>query len=269
MDKGRLLGKGATSEVYMWGQEKVLKLFYEKYSSDDWVSHEADVGYRIHQAGVKSPEVFDKVEIDRRKGIIYERIHGKSIMEKLMEEPWKLYYYIQRLAVLHFNIHGFSTYGLPGQIERCTYMIRRSSFLLGYRVKRILEYLQSLPDGNSICHGDLYFSNIIVSGRTLVPIDWNGAYIGNPLGDVARTYLMINSPLVPVGVPEAYAMFFYCPKFLAGCTYINNYLELAKAKFEDIDAWMLPVAAARLKDNIPGEKDWLFSIIADRLEKLT
>ncbi len=269
MEKGRFLGNGVTSEVYKWGQDKVLKLFFEKYSTDDWVNHEADVGHMVHQAGIDTPAVYDKVEIDGRKGIIYQRIYGKSITEQLMTEPWNLYYYIQRMADLQFNIHAFSSNGLLSQKERFTFMIGCSSYLLGDREARILEYMESLPAGTSICHGDLYFNNIIVSGAKLVPIDWNGAYIGNPLGDVARTYLMINSPTVPAGMPEAFAMFFCYPKYLASCTYLNAYLKLTDAKFEDIDAWMLPVAAARLKDNIPGEREWLLSIINDRLVKLT
>ena len=209
-----------------------------------------------------------RLKVNGRKGIIYQRIYGKSIIEHLATEPWKLYYYIQQTAVLHHNIHKFSTSGLPTQKERFTYTIRLSSYILGYKAKRILDYMESLPDGESICHGDLYFNNIIVSGEKLVPIDWNSAYMGNPLGDVARTCMIICSPAVPDGIPDAVAMLSYYPKWLAYWAYINEYMKLTKVKFEDIDAWMLPVAAAKLKDNIPGEEKWLMNIINKRLEQL-
>ncbi|HEX2927424.1 MAG TPA: aminoglycoside phosphotransferase, partial [Ruminiclostridium sp.] len=61
MKKGRLLGSGLTAEVYEWGQDKILKLYFKKYSNDDWVNHEAEVGYLVHESGLMSPAVFDKV----------------------------------------------------------------------------------------------------------------------------------------------------------------------------------------------------------------
>lgn len=267
MKKGKLLGSGATAEVYEWGQDRVLKLYFDKYSNDDWVSHEAKVGQIVNEAGINSPVVYDEVEIDGRRGVIYQRIFGKPLLEHAALEPWKFYYYIQQTAVLQYNIHQFSANGLPTQKEKFTNTINLSSQILGDRTKRILDYVESLPDGESICHGDLYCNNIIVSGDRMVPIDWNGAYKGNPLGDVARTCMIISSPAVPVGVPQVMSMLSYYPRKMAYRVYIDEYMKHAKVGFEDIDAWVLPVAAAKLKDNIPGEKKWLMNIINKRLKR--
>ncbi len=268
MEKGTLLGKGVTSEVYMWGQDKVLKLYFDKHITLDQINHESNIGHLVYESGIRTPAVYETVEVDGRKGIIFERIYGKTVNEQLLEEPWNLYYYIKKMVALQHKIHNFSTHGLPTQQERFSYTIKLSSHILGYRVKRILDYVESLPDGNSICHGDLYVSNIIVSGKELVPIDWNGAYKGNPLGDVARTGIMTCSPAVPKGYPDEYAMFLYYPKLTAYWFYLNEYMQLAKVSYEGIDAWLLPVAAARLKDNVPGERKWLTDIIDKRLEQL-
>ncbi len=268
MEKGKLLGRGVTAEVYEWGKDKVLKLYLEKYSNNEWVNHETTVSKLVHQAGVDSPEVFEEIELDGRKGVIYERIVGKTIAELMLTEPWNIYSYIHRVVVMQNNIHGFSSNGLPTQKERFTYMIKCSSYLLGNKVNRILAYVESLPEGCSICHGDIYFSNVIESGKKLVAIDWNGAYIGNPNGDVAKTCLWLCSPSLPYGIPEIAAPFSYYHKWLTYNAYISNYITLAGAKFEDIYAWLLPVAAARLKDNIPGERSWLMNIISESLRKL-
>jgi hypothetical protein len=268
MKKGKLLGIGTTAEVYEWGQDKIIKLFFNKYSSDDWVNNETKVGHIVHESGEISPAIYDTVEIDGRKGIIYQRIYGKSIIEHLQTAPWELFYYTEKAAELQHNIHMHSADSLPSQKERFTYWIRLSSWKLGNKVKIILKYLESLPDGESICHADFYFSNLLVSGKKLVPIDWSGTYKGNPLGDVARTCMIICSPAVPNGIPDAAALLFYFPKSLLCGVYLNKYMKLSKAKFNDIDAWVLPVAAARLKDNIPGEGKWLLDIINKRLEQL-
>lgn len=268
MKKGKLLGSGVTAEVYEWGQDRVLKLYFNKFSTDDWVKHETKVGHIVNGSGLNAPIVYEEVEVDGRKGVIYQRIYGESIIQHIAKEPWKLNFYIQQTAVLHHNIHKFSAEGLPTQKEKFTKAIMRSSNILGCRTKKIIDYMESLPDGESICHGDLYCNNIIVSGKKLVPIDWNGAYTGNPLGDVARTCMIICSPSVPNGIPSSVSMLSNYPRYLAYRVYIDEYMKLTKVKFEDIDAWKLPVAAAKLKDKISREKKWLLNIIDKRLGQL-
>lgn len=267
MEKRELIGKGMTAEVYTWGPDKVLKLFFSKFG-DERINYEAEMGYKLHEAGVPSPAVYDVIEVDGRKGIVFQRILGKSLLKNIEAEPWKLYYYTQQLAGLQYKIHKHSASSLPTQKERFAFTIGRSSRILGDRKKRILDYLASLPDGVSVCHGDIHFNNVIVSGNDLVAIDWNSAYQGNPLGDVARTCLMLRSPSVPTGIPESMAMPFQYTKRLIYSTYVNEYMMLSKVTLEDIDAWVLPVAAAKIKDKVPGEEKWLLNIINKRLKQL-
>lgn len=268
MEKGKLIGKGVTAEVFEWGQDKIIKLFFDKYSYDDRVNHEASVGRIVYESGVISPAVYDIVEVDGRKGIIYERIQGKPILEHLITMPWNSYHYLQKTVELQRNIHNFSAKELPTQKERFTYTIGLSSGILGNRAKTIIDYMEGLPDGESICHGDFYVNNILVSGNKLVPIDWAGTYQGNPLGDVARTGMIICSPAVPNGIPDFVTTLSNYPKKLFFWLYIHEYMKLSKVRFADIDSWILPVAAAKLKDNIPGEEKWLLNMINKRFEQL-
>ncbi|MDP4180462.1 MAG: aminoglycoside phosphotransferase family protein [Bacillota bacterium] len=267
MIKGELIGKGMTAEVYSWGNDKVLKLYFEQFSGD-WISREAKIGSLVHDAGVPSPKVFDIIDMEGRKGLIFRRIFGKSLFKHVEAEPWMLYQYAKETAGFHYKIHKYSVDGLPSQKEIFINKINRSSKILGSRLQKIYGYLQSLEDGTSICHGDLHFGNIIVSNNKLVAIDWNGAYIGNPLGDVARTCMIMNSPAMPDGAPDIIVTPAQYIKWLTYWTYANEYMRLSKARFEDIDAWKLPVAAAKLKDKIHGEEKWLMNIIDESLEKL-
>ncbi len=268
MKKGKLLGSGITAEVYEWGPDKILKLYFVEFSTIEQLGNELNIGHIVYKSGIHTPAVHDNVEVDGRKGIIYERIYGKSVFERLTEEPWNLFSYIKKMAELQQSIHNFSAIGLPTQMESFTGAINVSSGILGQRVKKILEYTESLPNGSSICHGDLYFGNIIISGENFVPIDWYGAYLGNPLSDVARTGIVFCSPAVPRGFPDECAIFYYYQKWISYWIYIDEYIKLAKVRNEDIDTWQLPAAAARLKDNIPGEKNWLMDIIDKRLRQI-
>jgi len=193
MEKGRLIGKGMTAEVYEWGPDKVLKLYFERFG-EDWAKFEARVGRTVHEAGVASPAVYDMVEVDGRKGVIFERIHGTSMLRQVLAEPWNVFNYAKDLVELQYSIHCCSAENLPTQKERFAIRINSTRELTQPEKRRIMEYIDRLPDGNSVCHGDLHFNNIIISKNKLVPIDWTSAYQGNPSGDVARTCLMMCSP---------------------------------------------------------------------------
>lgn len=267
MEKGELLGKGMTADVYMWGQDKVLKLYKEGYR-EEWIKREAATGRKINEAGVPSPAVFDMIEIDGRKGIILQRIFGKSMLAMLEKEPWRFHSFVRQLAGFQHEIHKCSNEGLPSQKEKFAQAIAHSSGILGDKAKTIIDFVDTLPEGDSICHGDLYLGNIIVSKDQLVAIDWSCAYRGDPAGDVARTCLIINSPAVPPGIPDIVGTMSAFPKWMTCRLYLNEYIRASKARLENLDAWMLPVAAARLKPRIPGEEKWLMEIINKRLKQL-
>lgn len=265
MEKGNLIGRGMTAEVYEWGEDRVLKLYFEKYNGD-MVSCEAELGRTVHDAGVPSPAVFDTIAADGRKGTVFQRIFGKTMLKHIEEEPWNIYHYAQQLAGLQFKIHGYSANSLPGQREKFAAKIKSSYRVLGHRQKRILDYIDGLPDGISVCHGDLHFGNVIVSGHGFVPVDWNSAYGGNPMGDVARTCLMMSSPAKLPGISDLMMTMTQGIRWLTYWNYLNEYMRLAKVTYDSIDAWMLPAAAAKIKDRLEGEENWLMDIIDTRLK---
>lgn len=267
MNKGELLGKGMTAEVYKWGEDKVLKLFLEGFK-EEYINLEASNGKKLHEAGVPSPEVFDIVEIDGRKGIIFERILGNTMTDAFIKEPWKFINFIKQMSRFHSEIHKFSASDIPTQKERLEKTIRRSSEILGDRLDKILNYVDSLPGGNTICHGDFYLSNIMISGKKLVAIDWMSGYRGDPASDIARTYMMINTHATIPGTPHFMTSMADFPKSMTYKIYLNEYLKNSNIDTKRIDAWMLPVAASRLKDWVPGEKKWLMGIIDKRLKQL-
>lgn len=267
MKKGKLIGSGKTAEVYEWGNDKVLKLYF-KSISDDWIKNETEIVTKIHGAGIPTPEVFEIVEVNGRKGVIFERVIGEPVIIHVAIEPWKLLYYAKQMAQMQFEMHKFSLDTLPPQKEKLSKTIETSAKILGSKkIGLILDYLEALPGGASLCHGDIHFGNVMVTKKGLIALDWTNAYQGNPLGDVARTCLVINSS-APFGdyinliKPYAYT------KCLLHQSYLNEYIRLAKVSTDDVDNWELPIAAARLRAKIPGEERWLLQIINKHLKQL-
>jgi uncharacterized protein (TIGR02172 family) len=265
MQKGELIGRGMTAEVYKWGNDRVLKLFYSGFNPD-WIKYEARIGMAVYEAGASAPSVYGIVDDDGRMGIEYEHIDGTSMIRHIEKKPWKAMHFACKMAQLHASMHSTHCGQLPLQKERLKNAIKSAGAISEESKDLIIQYLNRLPGGSSVCHGDFHPDNILISQKGMTAIDWTNAFSGNPLGDVARTCIMFRSPFIPPDTSHIAASFLRVFKNLMYSAYIKEYIKLARVDYADIDAWILPVAAARLCDKIPGEEKWLLDMISDRLK---
>ncbi len=85
MNIGKLIGKGATAEVFDYEKCKVIKLYNagESFNSLKW---EYDKMKDAYKNQVPCPEVFEIVELDGRVGYIMEKYCGMTIKEKMQWE---------------------------------------------------------------------------------------------------------------------------------------------------------------------------------------
>lgn len=63
-------------------------------------------------------------------------------------------------------------------------------------VNKIMTVFNDLPIKKNLCHGDFHPGNILVSKDKKVIIDWSGVHTGNPVSDVAHTYLLMSNVLI-------------------------------------------------------------------------
>ena len=127
--------------------------------------------------------------------------------------------------------------------------------------------LEGLPDGNALCHGDLNVQNVIFSSKGPVVIDWDNACRGNPLADVARVMLMMSMGKYHSRSLAERAMVERLTDELQAA-YAERYLELRPGTMEEIQEWRLPLAAARVSEDISEEQEVLLSIVAAALSPI-
>jgi aminoglycoside phosphotransferase len=80
---------GRTAEVYPFDNGKVLKLFFPTIPQL-WIDKEVDTGRYIQDAQLPVPKVYEKVKLNDREGMVYERIEGPSLLNELAKKPWKV-----------------------------------------------------------------------------------------------------------------------------------------------------------------------------------
>lgn len=257
--KGEVIGRGRTAEIFAWGDRRALKLFYAGWSSSD-VEAEADQSRRIYEAGLPAPAVDGVMRVDGRYGVLYERLEGPTMLNRLGVQPWLIIRLAHMLAELHVKIHSIRVQGLPAQRKRLEKKILAAHKLPSNIAQAALDRLARLPDGDVVCHGDFHPDNVVLSPRGPIIIDWSEATHGDPLADVARTSLMFLLASLPPHTPGRGML--ELGRVLFHRLYLKRYFQLRPVSGDELGAWQLPVAAARLSEGLVEEETRLLKLIS-------
>jgi aminoglycoside phosphotransferase (APT) family kinase protein len=263
MEKGALIGAGRTADVYAWGGDRILKLF-QAWMPADSVEGEFTITRLAREAGLPVPAAEELVEVDGRPGIIFERVHGPSMLQVLEKQPGKVLSIARQLAELHVRMHaGILPEGPDGQHQQIERGVAWAKGLTDGEKQAILDILARLPKGNAVCHGDFHPDNILITGNGPVIIDWMTGTRGNPLGDVSRTVLLIQAGGLPPRIPFLVGVSMNALRRVIVSAYLKHYRQLHPASLEEIASWKLPIYAARLAEveNYPAEKASLLRTI--------
>ena len=268
---GEFIACGRQAEVFAWqdgaAPRKVLKLFFEGWDRET-VQRELDISRTVAASLADAPAVYgDIVEHEGRFGIVYERVDGVSMIDVLASKPWRARSLGRRLAEIHAEAHKSKPTGLPGLKEKFARRINLTDKLSAGEKSRCLRMLESLPDGDTLFHGDFHPGNIILRGRdeaSPAVIDWPNSATGDPLADVAQTRMLIGIGwrALPRGRDRFLARWLTA---FFNRSYTARYCALTGASRSGIDRWQTVVAAARLADNIQPERGHLLKIVQSGL----
>lgn len=259
------IAQGRTAEIYVWDDQHVLKL-YRDWCPSDWVEYEARIAGAIHEAGIPSPAASEIVEVNGRRGLVYERIEGISMLEDMNARPWMLLKHARALAELHVKINQKSITGLPAYKDRLRYDINNSSHLSADLREKVVAMLDNLPDGKNVCHGDFHPGNVILTKAGPIVIDWMTASTGSLWIDVARTSLLLS--IGPKGAGKLVNPIIKMAIRLYHQAYLNRYHVLVPDTKNGLDRWAPVIAAARLNEDILPEREALIEIVKEGQHKL-
>lgn len=267
MKLGRPLGIGNTAEVFeIEGHaEEVLKLFYEEVPYE-LIQKEFESSQLIKQLGIPSPKVGEMVKHEKRFGIVYEKVAGNSLTHVLSARPFSLKKTADAFARLQASFHMKETDGLPNQKVAISYAIKGTEWLTLEEKAAVLDVLTELPEGASVCHGDYHPDNVVYKNGEPVVLDWMTGTSGNSCGDVARTLLILKFAVLPPSMPWFTRQLITLFRKAFTRFYWESYRKHTMITKEQVEAWTLPLMAARLVEGIPEpEKKCLVKIIRERL----
>lgn len=218
----------------------------------EWVDYEVDIVRKIEKAGVRAPKVEEIVDIDGRRGIVYERINGPSMADAIEQNPLRAALYARLLAKMHIELHRISGQELPSFRQQMVQSIQEAVVLSEPQRQRALQKAEQLPDGDRLCHGDFHLSNIILTPDGPVVIDWFCAGKGHPAADMTRTYIILSRcGAPPPGMPRWQV---WLGRMILSRSYLNYYRNQSPGTARLLNTFLPVVAAAKLNDNIMPEQ---------------
>lgn len=260
-----MLSRGNTSDVYVVGADAVVKVPRPEVP-DHWIEIEASHAAAVHAAGLPTPMVLDVLDVDGRPSIVFERVDGPSMSERLAASPAAADSLARDMVAIQREFHAATAPDeLPPTSERVAGKIHTAQGLGPDERATATELLRTLPAGSSVCHGDIHPGNILLGADGPMVIDWFDATRGPPLADSVRSSLLVRplrawepSPHLP-GVPAAVLDRFHR-------TYVHSILRQPDVDAVAALAWEAVLAVSRLSEPVEWEAPALLEVWRQRAD---
>lgn len=195
--RGRLLARGTRSAVYEFGLGAVVKV-PSPTTPDPWIEYEAAYAEAARSSGALAPRVLGLETVDGRTASVWERIHGRTLWELVVDQERTPSQAGQLLAEVHGTLQRVAgPVQLPRQADRLASKIRNASSYIAGGVADELALVSRISSA-TLCHGDLHPGNVLVAPHGPVILDWFDASRGDPAADIARSWLMVTDEGSPL-----------------------------------------------------------------------
>lgn len=258
----RLLATGRTAEVFELDDGRVLKLLRPGFP-DAAADNEAAIAHRVRAVYASAPRCDGVVRVDGRVGVVYERIDGPTMDAAARARPWRVVRLGRELGRLHAEMHRSDGSGFRDQRTALHEAIDRAAGGLS-PAQAVAAHARTdeLTAGTRLCHADLHPGNVIL-GRTPTVIDWENVRSGSPAADVARSIFLIRDAAMLERLPGPIAAIAGTVRGVFLRSYLAGYRSVQRLDPAEIDAWRLPILAARLAEGIVEER----TILLDEIER--
>ena len=216
-----------TDKVILRDKDSVLKIFGPSYKVS-LILNEAMNEARAAETGLPVAKVIEVMKLRDHWCIRREWVEGETLADVMDKDRKNLQKYLRQFVAIQCEIFRKTSDRMGNLADKLDKQISASPLPKETRYDLHMK-LQSFPRGKALCHGDFNPTNVIITpnGEWRV-IDWSHVRLGDPLADVARTYLL----------------FWLSGHVAAAEKYMALACEALKAKVADVQKWLPIVAAA-------------------------
>ncbi len=229
------------NKVIVKDGDTVLKIFGEEYKVSA-ILNEAMNEARAAETGLPVAKVLEVLKIKENWCIRREYVEGKTLADAMDADRKNMGKLLKQFVAIQCEIFKKSSDRMGNLSDKLDRQISASPLPRENRYDLHMR-LQALPRGKALCHGDFNPTNVIITPKgDWRVIDWSHVRLGDPLADIARSYLL----------------FWLAGRMVAAEKYLALACEAMGAQVADVQKWLPIVAAAESsKENTPKNHELL------------
>lgn len=191
VDDESLIARGTVGMVYRLDEDRVVKVFNQRVTLD-LIRREREYAQKVLLAGIPTVISYDIVRVGECYGIIFEMARAEVFSARLSAEPEQFDDLSARYAGLLRHLNG--TAMAPGDLPDARTIYHRyvdgsASFLSGEERGALHDLIDSVPERNTVLHGDFHANNVMFQEDELILIDLGDVSQGHPIFDLASMYV--------------------------------------------------------------------------------
>jgi len=240
--------------VYAVPGDRILKLLRSGFDPRMLIVESAKTA-AVRAAGGPAPKVEGLIEVGGRPGLLFERIHGPSMLDVILSDQGEVTSQAMAFADLHADVLSSSDGGdFPDVKEYLAERIDGADLPLAQRTV-VKDHMVGLPEGEATLHGDYHPGNILLAPDGPTVIDWGETSRGAAAADVARTLVLLTPESAAAVIPNLEGVAALVLEF--AIVYTKRCLQRTATTIAEIESWRLPVVAARISEGVAEETELL------------
>jgi hypothetical protein len=233
------IARGASAELFDLGDGRALKLFRDSVS-DEMIAREIDASIHAGACAVPTAAAIARQYRNGRRGIVYPLLEGDTVMDWIRRNPMRAGWALDRMGAIHGAMHR-----VRGGALRPLKQVLATDITYGPAPialqRAAIAYLDTLPDGDALTHGDFHLGNVMLTPQGMMVIDWSKAATGHPAADAVRSEMLMR-----FGVGPADWVTNLWRDWAAGRLQ-RSYLATSAVTPSDLEQWRPVVALAWLR----------------------
>ncbi|MBV2147936.1 aminoglycoside phosphotransferase family protein [Sphingobium sp. AS12] len=185
----RVIARGASAELFELEDGKALKLFRDGVS-DDMIAREAYASVYAAACGVPTAAAITRQAWSGRRGIIYPLLEGETALDWMRHHPMRAGRALDLMGAMLGAMHVEQGGALRSLKQVLETDIAHGPVPIALQ-RSAIAYLETLPDGNALTHGDFHLGNVMMTPQGMKVIDWSKAAAGHPAADMARSEMLM------------------------------------------------------------------------------
>ncbi len=176
--------------VYRLDRDTIVKIY--KRSDLEDIRREMNFAKQAFINGIPTAISFDIVKCGERYGVVFELVRSDTFVDRLKNDPEHFDEYVEKFIMLTKKLH--STELDCGELVSANDVYRQrfaelEGVLTDDEMSELNRLIDSVPERNTVIHGDLYKkNNIMIRDDELLMIGMGELMRGHPIYDICEVY---------------------------------------------------------------------------------